>query len=45
LAWRKERKTGYWKTARPTVADEVHRGRISPRWEPCGCIGGMAKIL
>ena len=31
LACRKERKTGYSKSARPSVADEVQRGRMSPK--------------
>jgi len=41
---RNERKIGYWNRANPTVADEVHRGRINPKWAPSGFIGGIAKV-
>ncbi len=36
---------GYWKRASPTVADEVQRGRINPKWAALGSIGAIAKML
>lgn len=38
---RKALNRGYWNRDRPTVADEVQRGRMRPRWLPRGCNGGI----
>lgn len=34
---RNDKKRGYWKSASPRVAEEVQRGKMSPRCEPISC--------
>jgi hypothetical protein len=43
FAWgrKKAKNKGYWSSDMPTVADDVHNGRMRPRWLPRGLSAGM----
>ena len=33
--------SGYWNNERPTVADEVQSGKMSPKWDAFGWLIGI----
>ena len=46
LSWgrRKAKNKGYYSSDMPTVADDVHSGRIRPRWLPRGLSAGIVIV-
>lgn len=41
---RKELNMGYWRRAKPTVAEEVQRGRMRPKWPALGWRAGIVAL-